>query len=433
MPFTKIESVDGKGRGVARIQGKVTFVEGAIAGEVVSYSLTKRKPGYNIAKISSLIRESAARVSPRCDSFGVCGGCSMQHIDTATQVSIKQRVLEDNLSRIGKVAPDIIFPAIYGDGWRYRRRARLSARFVRKKGLVLVGFREKGNSFVAELHHCYVIPRKVSEILRPLGNMISSLSIKKEVPQIEMAASDSVIALVIRVMDNLSKDDQRLLATFAKQHSCRIFLQPRGIDSIYLFYPQDQPKNLYYSLPEFNLEIAFSPSHFTQINFAVNRVLVRRAVALLDPQKNDLIADYFCGVGNFSLAIARTGGSVVGYEVNESLVKQAYLNSEINGLDKSVRFITSNLFSDLKNPQDVVNRFDKCLIDPPRDGAENLINNIGTNGPDRIVYVSCNAATLARDSGVLVRQKGYTLKGAGLVNMFPHTSHCEAIAMFEKR
>jgi len=427
---TIIDSVDIQGKGVAKIDGKVTFVEDAIAGEFVECVISKKKPSFNNAKVSSLLRSSPHRVIPQCEYFNRCGGCSMQHMDIGTQVSAKQRVLEDNFARIGKIKPGIIFAPIYGNQWAYRRRARLSARFVRKKNDVLVGFREKKSSFVTDMSSCNVLPTKMSLLIGPLRQLILNLSINNKIPQIEFTYSESGTGLIFRVMEEPSVDDKFKLKEFGNIYKTQIFLQPSGIESVFLYYPEKNNPSLSYSLPEFNLKIKFLPTHFTQVNFEINRVLVRRAISLLQPKPGEIIGDYFCGLGNFSLPIAARGAFVKGYEGNSSLIDQASLNAEENGLSSNTSFSVTDLFSDDPKIAQEINRLDKCLIDPPRDGASQLVTKIGLTGPRVIVYISCNSATLARDAGVLVNIKGYRCKGVGIVNMFPHTSHFEAIAKF---
>lgn len=430
MSRTIIDSVDIQGRGVAKIDGKVTFVEDAITGEFVECDISKKKLSFNNAKVSTLLKSSPHRVVPQCEYFGRCGGCSMQHMDIGTQVSAKQRVLEDNFARIGKTKPGIIFAPIHGKQWAYRRRARLSARFVQKKNDVLVGFREKKSSFVTDMSSCNVLPKKMSLLIDPLRQLIFNLSIRNKIPQIEFADSESSTGLIFRVMDELSVDDKLKLKEFANIYKIQIFLQPAGIESIFLYYPKKNNPSLSYFLPEFNLNIKFLPTHFTQVNFEINRVLVRRAISLLQPKPGEIIGDYFCGLGNFSLPIAARGAFVKGYESNSSLIDQASLNARENGLSSNTNFAVTDLFSDDPKIAQEINMLDKCLIDPPRDGASQLVAKIRPTGPKVIVYISCNSATLARDAGVLVNVKGYKCKGVGIVNMFPNTSHFEAIAMF---
>jgi 23S rRNA (uracil1939-C5)-methyltransferase len=427
-----IESLDQEGRGVAHHDGKVIFVDGGLPGEVVVAAVYRKKPSFELATLMRVVRESAARQTARCAYFGRCGGCSLQHADVRTQVAGKQRVLEDNLRHLGKVTPDVMFPAIHGPTWGYRRRARLTARHVAKKGGMLVGFHEKRSSYVADMTSCEVLPPELSALLPELRLLLGSLSIYRRVPQIEIALGDAASVLVFRLLDPLTAHDEALLREFADKHGVHAYVQRAGPETAVPFHPP-QAADLYYTLPEFDVEIAFEPTDFTQVNHAVNRVLVRRAIGLLDPQPGERVADMFCGLGNFSLPIARSGASVLGIEGARSLVARAEANAARNDLTSLTQFETADLFKITPQTLQDLGTFDRMLIDPPRDGAVELVKSIGDAGPKRIVYVSCNPATLARDAGVLVHESGYTLSGAGIVNMFPHTAHVESIALFDRR
>ncbi|MDK2125789.1 23S rRNA (uracil(1939)-C(5))-methyltransferase RlmD [Parachitinimonas caeni] len=431
-PIADIESLDFEGHGVAHVGGKAIFIDGALPFEQVVYSSYRKKPTFENAQAISILRESFMRVKPRCQHFGVCGGCSMQHVDASAQVAIKQRVLEDNLSHIGRVKSQRILSPIHGPTWGYRHRARLSARHVAKKGTVLVGFHEKRSSFIADMQRCEILPARISALLLPLRALIMQLSIRERMPQVELAIGDKVDVLVFRIMEPLNGDDEALLRQFADQHGVQIWLQPKGPDTAYPFYPLDAPA-LTYSLPEFNVVMPYRPTEFTQVNPHINRVLVQRALDLLDPQPGERIADLFCGLGNFTLPIARRGATVLGMEGSEGLVQRARENARFNGLADRTEFRVANLFEVTPESFAALGSFDKLLIDPPRDGAMELCKSIDAdNAPSRIVYVSCNPATLARDANVLVNTKGYTMKAAGVVNMFPHTAHVESIAWFER-
>lgn len=470
-----IESLDQEGRGIARTEGKVIFIEGALTGETVSYSSYRKKPSFELAQVTQIHQPSSMRVQPRCMHFGTCGGCSMQHLDGGAQVAVKQRILEDSLWHIGKVKAETILPPIHGQTWGYRERARLSVRHVIKKGKTLVGFHEKRSSYVADMQSCEILAPKIARLLPSLSELISGLSIRDKLPQIEVAVGEFVDVLVLRVMQPPSNEDEAALRAFADEHQIQFWLQAKGPDSAAPFHPLNAPQPLTaqmasregaaggtarklplrgnvsvppplsYSLPEFGITMPFSPTDFTQVNSAINRVMVSRAMRLLDPQPGERIADFFCGLGNFTLPIARSGAQVLGIEGSAALVARARQNAAINGLDKDslslggrggegvAEFAAMNLFEVTEEKLAALGQFDKLLIDPPRDGAIELVKALGYgNSPRRIVYVSCNPATLARDTQVLVQTHGYTLKAAGVMNMFPHTSHVESIALFEK-
>jgi 23S rRNA (uracil1939-C5)-methyltransferase len=427
MPEALVESLDREGRGLARCEGKAVFIEGALPGESVEYAPYLRKPNYELATVRRIVRESAARTPPRCPYFGVCGGCAMQHVDLSTQVAAKQRVLEDALWHIGKVRPEEMLPAIHGLPWRYRHRARLSARYVAKNGGALVGFRERRSSFVTDMRSCEVLPAHVSALIAPLRELVERLSIRERLPQVEVAVGDEVTVLVLRVLAPPSAADETVLRAFTDAQRVQIWLQPHGPDSARPFHPVEAPP-LYYSLPEFGVRIYFAPTEFTQVNPAVNALLVRRAVGLLDPRAGERIVDLFCGLGNFTLPIAVRGGEVIGVEGSEGLVDHARRNAAAN--DLIAQFMVANLFDASECAR--LPRCDKMLIDPPREGAVEAIKALCVDGPARIVYVSCDPATLGRDAGVLVHAKGYRLTAAGVANMFPHTAHVESVALFER-
>lgn len=439
-----VESLDQEGRGIAHVEGKAIFIEGALTGERVTYSSYRKKPSFEMAQVGQVLKQSFMRVQPKCRHFGVCGGCSMQHLDARAQVAAKQRVLEDNLERIGKVKPETMLPPIYGQTWGYRQRARLSVRRVEKKGKVLVGFHEKRSSFVADMSGCEILPPKISKLIPLLAQLVDGLSIRERLPQIEVACGDKVDVLVIRNMDPLTAQDEEKLRAFADEHAIQFWLQPKGPDTCYPFHPQEAPQ-LSYTLPEFDIEMPFAPTEFTQVNHQLNRVMVHRAIRLLDPQPGERIADFFCGLGNFTLPIARCGAQVVGIEGSAALVKRAQQGAAHNGLDTdslshrgrggegAAEFRAMNLFEMNEEELKKLGTFDRWLVDPPRDGAVELLKAITPEtAPKRIVYVSCNPATLARDAAVLVQVHGYVLKSAGVMNMFPHTSHVESIALFVK-
>ena len=431
MEVLTVVSLDQEGRGVARRDGKAIFIEGALPGETVACTVHRSKASYEIARLDRVLKESASRAAPRCAHFGVCGGCSLQHLDARAQVAVKQRVLEDSLWHIGRVEPDQILSAIHGPAWGYRHRARLAARYVAKKGGALVGFHEKRSSYVADMASCEVLPARLSALIRPLRDLVNGLSIRSRLPQIEVAVGEAADVLVLRVLEPLLPPDVEALRRFADGHGVRLYLQPRGPDSAAPMSAADET-DLHYELPEFDLRIRFSPTEFTQVNHAVNQVLVRRALALLDPRPGERVADMFCGVGNFALAIARSGATVLGAEWSASLVRRATANAELNGLSGAASFVEMDLYRLDAARLGNLGRLDRMLLDPPRDGAVELVKSLPDDGPHRIVYVSCNPATLARDAGILTQARGYRLSAAGIVNMFPHTSHVESIALFDR-
>ncbi len=428
----KIESLDHEGRGVGHADGKTIFVDGALTGELVHYSTYRKKPNFAQAQATEILKPSPFRVAPRCRWFGICGGCSHQHLDESAQVATKQRVLEDCFAHIGKVKPESMLSPIHGPTWGYRRRARLSVRHVAKKGGVLVGFHERRSSFVADMGGCEVLPERISRLLPHLRIMVEGLSIRDRLPQIELAAGDNVDVLVLRVLEPPSPEDETLLRSFADQHGVQFWLQSKGPDTAVPFHPLDAPA-LDYRLAEFDLVMPFRPTEFTQVNQDVNAMLVRRAMRLLDPQPGERIADLFCGLGNFTLPIARKGAAVLGIEGSAGLVARGIENAARNGLADHTEFRVADLFQMTPESYAALGVFDKLLIDPPRDGAIELVKSLpDTGAPQRIVYVSCSPATLARDAAVLVHQKGYRLVTAGVANMFPHTAHVESIALFER-
>ena len=443
----KIKSLDMEARGVGHLTnedgsaGKVIFVDGALPGEQVRFKSYRRKPNWEAADMTELLHESSMRVRPQCDYFGVCGGCAMQHLEPSAQVAIKQRVLEDNFHHIGKVSPESILRPVYGPSWGYRFRARLSVRYVAKKGGVLVGFHERRSSFVADMKTCQVLPAQVSEMLMPLRALIEGLSIRDRLPQIELAVGEQesglMIVMVLRVLDPPSEEDCKKLRDFADHWKVQWWLQPKGPDTATPFYPTTE--ELHYRLPEFGIRMPFKPTDFTQVNHQINRVLVARALRLLDAQPSDRIADLFCGLGNFTLPLATLAKEVVGIEGSETLTERALANSQKNGLENKTQFFTRNLFEVSAEDIKALGYFDRILIDPPREGAMEVCKAIvGLMEadpellPQRIVYVSCNPATLARDAAVLVNCGGYRLSKAGVVNMFPHTAHVESIAVFDR-
>ncbi len=433
LPCLTIGSVDHEARGVAHLDdGKVAFIDGALPGEVVRARIFKRKPSYEQGDVARIERAGADRVVPRCPHFGVCGGCNMQHAHPSAQVAYKQRILEDNLARIGRVKAEVILPTIQGPAWGYRHRARLSVRLVLKKGGVLVGFHERNSSFVAELQRCDILTPQVSALIQPLKALVAQLSLADRLPQIEVAVGEQVTVLVLRILQPLTVEDESLLRAFADAHAVQFWTQTKGPDTVAPLYPLHAP-GLTYTLPEFGIEMPFGPAEFTQVNPQINRMLVGRAMRLLQPQPGQRIADLFCGLGNFSLPIAALGADVVGVEGSAALVRRAAENAAHNGLSDRASFTVADLFQATPDSLAALGAFDGMLIDPPRDGAVEVVKSLGGEGrPARIVYVSCNPATLARDAQILVHQQGYRLACAGVANMFPHTAHVESIALFTR-
>jgi 23S rRNA (uracil1939-C5)-methyltransferase len=420
----EIDSLDAEGRGVARkADGKVLFVEGALPGERAAVRIMTGGRRFDLGRATHLLTESPGRRVPRCPHFGVCGGCATQHADLATQMAAKQDGLLQNLARIGRVEPERVVPTITGEEWGYRHRARLSVRHVQKKG-VMVGFRERRSTYVADMHQCLVLPERISALIDPLRALIGQLSVHSRLPQVEIAVGDNAAALVLRHLVPLTDDDRTQLRDFARSHAVHLWLQPGGPETAAAFEPADSA--LFYTLPDFDLRLHFRPTDFTQVNHAVNRLLVARALELLDPRPGERIADLFCGLGNFSLPIARRGAQVIGFEGSGELIERARQNAAAN--DLVVQFEVMDLFAPNLAPY---GPFDKLLIDPPRQGAVEIVKS--PLGARRIVYVSCDTATLARDAGVLVHTQGYRLAAAGVVNMFPHTAHVESVALFEAK
>jgi len=446
--FIDIKSLDADARGIGHLEnedgtpGKVVFVEDALPGERVSYELKKKKKNWEAGRMLTLARATSMRVEPRCQHFGYCGGCSMQHLEPTAQVAMKQRTLEDNLWHLSKVKAENIMRPMYGPTWGYRFRARLSVRWVAKKETVLVGFHERASALVADISYCHILPPHLGGMLLPLRELIGALSIYSQVPQIEVAVGEESTVLVLRILAPLSKKDEGLLRAFADQWNIQWWLQPQGPDTVAPFYPVQGDANhkaLYYTLPEFGVRMPFKPTDFTQVNHQINRALVHKALALLEVQPNDRVADLFCGLGNFTLPLATQAREVVGIEGSAVLTTRALENAKANGLSEKTTFYTRNLFEATAADLVALGRFDRMLIDPPRDGAIALaeaLAELRESGqaaylPRRIVYVSCSPSTLARDAGVLVNRAGYVMKKAGVVNMFPHTSHVESIGVFE--
>ena len=441
--WLKVTGIDLDAQGIAHnSEGIVVFIDGALPGEEARVKVVKRKKQWEKADLVATRRESSQRVTPRCPHFGLhagaCGGCKMQHLAPSAQVAMKQRVLEDNLKHLGKVRPELVLRPIEGPPWGYRLRARLSVRWVAKKNTVLVGFHERKSSYVADMRECHVIPKRISDMLMPLRALIESMEARERMPQIELAIGDQVTALVLRNLEPVSDHDMALLRRFGAEHDVQWWLQPKGPDTI--FRIDEGGPELAYTLPEFGVRMPFKPTDFTQVNHQINTVLVGRALRLLDVGKDENVIDWFCGLGNFTLPLATLARSVLGIEGSQTLVDRALDNARLNGLDARTRFEARNLFELTADDLVALGTVDKWLVDPPREGAFALAKALaelkaapraGWTAPGRIVYVSCNPATLARDAGLLVHRAGYRCVAAGAVNMFPHTAHVESMAVFE--
>jgi 23S rRNA (uracil1939-C5)-methyltransferase len=451
LQWLKVESLDLEAQGVAhRPDGKVVFIEDALPGEEVRVSVTRRKNNWEQATMAERRSESSQRVTPRCTYFGLCGGCKMQHFHPSAQVAVKQRVLEDNLWHLGKVKPETLLRPIEGPTWGYRYRARLSVRHVLKKGTVLVGFHERKSRYVADMRTCEILPPHVSRLLVPLRELVHAMDQRDRLPQIEVAVGTSVTVLVLRHLEALTPADVQRLRDFAAEHSAwdggrhtlSWWLQPKGPDTVHPL--DDTLPGLDYTLPEFGITMPFKPTDFTQVNHHINQVLVGRALRLLDVKPDERVIDWFCGLGNFTLPLATQAREVLGIEGSEQLVARSRENARANGVEARTSFVARNLFEITPAELASYGHADKWLVDPPREGAFALAKAVadlhqdpalapGWVPPRRIVYVSCNPATLARDAGLLVHQGGYRCVSAGAVNMFPHTAHVESMAVFEKR
>jgi 23S rRNA (uracil1939-C5)-methyltransferase len=425
----RIDDLSHDGRGVALDGEKRVFVHGALPGESVRARITGRMRRYDEGETLEVLETSPDRVEPRCPHFGACGGCSLQHLDPMRQIEYKQNTLVQNLARIGKVTAGQLWPPLTGPSWGYRRKARLSVRYVEKKGRVLVGFRERYGRFVADMQSCEVLDPRVAEHLATLAGLILGLDARQSIPQIEVACGDTTCVLVFRHLDPLGQGDLDRLTEFSRTSGLAVLLQPAGPTSVHCLEPAQV--ELTYGLPEFGLELAFGPLDFIQVNADINHGMIVRALELMDPGKGDRVLDLFCGLGNFTLPIATRAADVTGVEGDASLVRRARDNAARNGLDNA-RFFAADLAQDPGSAPWLQGGYDQVLVDPPRSGAEFILPHIAASGARRVVYVSCHPASLARDAGILVHQFGFRLMGAGVMDMFPHTGHVESIALFER-
>jgi len=428
--YATIESLSHEGRGIAHVNDKVVFIDGTLPGEEVLFEYRSRRARFDQGKLIRVEKPSPERIEPRCRHYDICGGCSLQHLSSDAQLRHKQSVLLDQLEHIGKVQPEAILPALSESSWNYRSRARLSAKYVDKKGKMLVGFRERYSPFVAELSRCEILRHPVGELLEPLQELLAGLSIFRQVPQIEVAVADEVTALVIRHLDAFSDEDIRRLREFENLHDIEFYLQSGGPDSVVPLTPETHTP-LTYRLPDYRLEFFFEPLDFIQNNTGMNRQMVRQAIELLAPEKTDRLLDLFCGLGNFSLPLALNVDHVCGVEGDAALIDRARQNARHNGIE-NVEYHCANLADESLQAAFMQQEFQKVLLDPPRTGAREIIRRLKLDPVSRVVYVSCNPATMARDAGILVHDNDFQLKQAGVIDMFPHTSHLESIAMFER-
>lgn len=426
----EISDLSHDGRGVATYGEKKIFVHGALPGERVLARVTDRKRNYDEGETVEVIEPSPDRIEPRCPHFGQCGGCSLQHLDAQKQIESKQNTLIQNLERIGKVSPETVWDPITGPQWGYRRKARLSVRYVHKKERVLVGFRERYGRFVADMQECHVLDPRIASRLGALSELIYSMEARSTIPQIEVACGDEVCALIFRHLEPLCDSDLQKLREFAIETGLAVLLQPKGPATIHCLEPSEI--ELEFEVAEYGTRLAFGPSDFIQVNAELNQKMIHRALELLQPGKEDRVLDLFCGLGNFTLPLATMAGKVVGVEGDAELVRRAGENAQRNGLE-NVEFFVADLAEEPGAAPWLKQGYDKVLVDPPRSGAEFILPHIAATGAGRLVYVSCHPASLARDAGILVHQFGFQLIGAGVMDMFPHTGHVESIALFERK
>ncbi len=427
---TYVESLSPEGRGVARIDGKTTFIDGALPGETVRARYQKRRRRLDEAETVGVIHASSERVQPKCQHFGVCGGCRLQHLDPGAQIGHKQAALMEQLKHIGNVVPAAERMPMTAPVWGYRHKARLGVKYVDKKEKVLVGFRERNSPFVADLQRCEVLHPSVGELIEPLSELIGSLTVYRQVPQIEVAIGEHDVVLVLRHLVPMTAGDHELLQQFERTHEVCFFLQPGGPDTIQPLNTAS-PAQLTYGLPQYQIEFEFAPTDFIQVNPAINRVLVDAVINWLQPQGGDRILDLFCGLGNFSLPLARQAERVTGVEGDAALVERAQVNAARNHINNTEFFVADLSVADL-HAAFMYRRYDKVLLDPPRSGAAEIIRQLNWNGVSRVAYVSCNPATLARDAGELVHTHGFQLVTAGVLDLFPHTAHVESLGLFQR-
>lgn len=426
----EIESLSHDGRGIARIDGKTVFIDGALAGEKVNFQYTRLHKKFDEARAVEVLTASSDRVEPNCEHFGICGGCSLMHMAPEAQLKHKQATLAEHFAHFGHLEPETWLEPLTGPLWSYRRKARLGVKYVTKKEQVLVGFREKSSPFIAQLNRCEVLDPRVGERLAELGQMIAGLQAYNRIAQIEVAMDDEHVALVFRNLDPLSEADQQALIAYGQQNDIWVYQQPGGPDTVAALWPEN-PQLSY--APEAGLTLNFDPSDFTQVNAGINEKMIQRALELLDVQADDRILDLFCGLGNFTLPLAKRVSEVVGVEGDTVLVRHAKQNAVLNQLENADFELADLTKTELKDYPWAQAGFNKILLDPPRSGAFEVLHQLANLGAERLVYVSCNPATLARDAGELVNQHGYVMEKAGVMDMFPHTTHVESIAVFTKK
>lgn len=424
----QITDLSHEGRGVAHVDGKTVFIDDALPGELVEWQRLKRGRNFDEGRLLRVIEASPDRVEPRCTHFGMCGGCVLQHLSGEQQLQFKQKQLLDSLQRIGKVMPREILPPLQAATWNYRRRARLAARWVPKKNRAVVGFRERSTPYITDVRRCEVLQPPMDGMIVALSELVSALSVRNRVPQIEVAVADNAVALVVRVLEPPTDADLELLRRFGREQSVQMFLQPGGYETV---APLEPGAPLEYRLPAFDLTLQFLPTDFVQVNGPLNLRMIDRAMTLLAPAAGERVLDLFCGLGNFSLPLARQAGQVVGVEGEAGLVERARANAARNGL-ANTQFHTANLAAADVASNPWAGRFDKVLLDPPRAGAKEVLPLVAKSGADTVLYISCHPGSLARDAGLLVHEHGYELRAAGVMDMFPHTAHVESAALFLK-
>ncbi len=432
LPPQVLEVVDlsHEAQGIAKMDGRAVFIDGALPGETVEVQLLQKRKGVQEARLTQVIKPSIERVDPKCTHYSMCGGCVQQHLDSSSQLAYKQSQLLENFARIAKVEVPQVLAPLQGDIWNYRRRARLGARWVPQKNRTLVGFRERHDNKLADIRSCQVLREPLSSLIDPLGQLLGRLTVRDKVPQVEAAVADNITALVIRILEDLTEADLQLLHEFRRAHNVQIYLQREGYDSITALHPESAIA-LNYELLQMGLKFEFLPNDFIQVNADLNQKMVAKSLELLSVDKQDHVLDLFCGLGNFSLPIAQQAASVLGIEGEVSLVERARHNARLNQIS-NIEFMVANLFEEHKDSPFAKRKFNKVLLDPPRAGAREILPVIAKCDADRIVYVSCHPGTLARDAGILVHELGYSLKSAGVLDMFPHTAHVESIAVFER-